>query len=569
MKITIAQINGIVGDFKHNADHIIDIIEKYNGKSDLIIFPELAVSSYPILDLIQIPNFYEEQIKQLDRIAQSCTEIACVIGYFSRNDGYGKPFFNSLAFIHDGKIAYSHNKTTLPVYNIFDEARFFESGNDVGIYKYKDINIGLLICEEIWSEESMPEGKIYNKNPIKETVDAGADILISVNASPSHVDKPEYRINKFSEISKKYNTPLIYCNCIGGQDDLVFDGTSFAVNRYGDVYCVLKSFEEDMETFDITRCENKILLGYADGRKSCLEEEKNRPIMTPSEFYFKQIVLGIKDYTRKCGFKKAVIASSGGVDSALVIALAVEALGSKNVEAITMPSAISSVGSVSDSIKLCNNLGIKLYTYPIKDQFNILLSGFEEVFGKSQKSITKENMQARIRGLINLCFSNEYSDFLVLNTGNKSEISTGFFTLGGDGEGGIAVIGDLYKTEIWDLCRYVNKIYGKEIIPNDIINKDPSAELYEGQRDIDSLPPYKILDAILKIYIEKNDINPFIREECKNIIKDIPLEVIKKIHRLVDRSEFKRRQIPHVIRVHQKAFGFGRRFPIAQKYVER
>lgn len=572
MKIKLAQINTIVGDLVGNADKMISIIHASKGKADLVVFPELAITGYPPLDLIEQHGFCEEQMEQVRRVvdATSYNNVAAVFGTFHKNiSGVGKPFYNSLVMAADGEIKTSYRKRLLPTYNIFDESRHFEPGTEVGIYKHMGETLGFLICEDMWNDKAITNKPLYNTNPVTETVAAGAEIIISINASPSNVGKPEYRVEKFAAIAAEHHTPIIYVNQIGGNDDLVFDGTSFALNEDGDVLHVMKSFEEDEQIFETVRYDGVLMLGYATDEQSDEQWGKPLPQMTPSEFYFKQIVLGIRDYASKVGFKKAVIASSGGVDSALVMALAVEALGEDAVVAITMPSAISSSGSVSDSEILCKNLGIKLFTYPIADGVELLMSGFDAAFGKYEKSLTKENLQARIRGMILMGYTNEFPGTIALNTGNKSEISVGYFTTGGDGVGGLAVIGDLYKTEVWDLCRYINQTHGKEIIPNVIIDKEPSAELYPGQKDTNALPPYQVLDSVLIQYIEGSEIDKSILENCKKTIADARFTDEAKIHRMVDRAEFKRRQIPHVIRVHQRAFGFGRRLPIAQRYIPK
>ncbi len=570
MRIKMAQINTTVGALVENADKIIDIIKSSEGKADIVVFPELSITGYPPLDLIERVGFCKEQTDQLLRIADatSYNGVAAVVGCFYQNtSGVGKPFYNALVLVADGEIKTRYRKRLLPTYGIFDESRHFEPGTEVNVFTYKGVKLGFLICEDMWNDKAITEEhSLYAHNPVKETVDAGAEILISINASPSNVGKPEYRLEKFAKIAENYKTPIIYVNQVGGNDDLVFDGTSFALNEDGDVLHVMKSFEEDEQIFDTVRYDGVLMLGYPTVEQSDEQWGKPLPQMTPSEFYFKQIVLGIRDYTRKVGFKKAVIASSGGVDSALVMALAVAALGAENVEAITMPSKVSSAGSVDDSVTLCKNLGIKLYTYPIAEGVATMMNGFDKAFGKSQKSLTVENLQARMRGMVLMAFSNEFDGFLPLTTGNKSECAVGYCTIYGDMNGGLAPIADLYKTEVWELCRYINKLRGKEIIPNVIIDKEPSAELYEGQKDTNQLPPYPVLDAVLLPYIEGNEVDPKILEACKKTVEEAGFKDFEKIHGMVDRAEFKRRQAAPTIRVHQKAWGFGRRMPIAQRH---
>lgn len=573
MKIKMAQINTTVGDLAGNADKIIDIIHKSKGNADLVVFPELSITGYPPLDLIERPGFCQEQIDQLLRIADatSYNGVSAVVGCFYQNtSGVGKPFYNALVLVADGEIKTRYRKRLLPTYNIFDESRHFEPGTEVNVFQHKGVKLGFLICEDMWNDKAITEDHaLYANNPVKETVDAGAEIIISINSSPSNVGKPEYRAEKFAKIAENYKTPIIYVNQVGGNDDLVFDGTSFAINAEGEVLDVLTSFEEQQQTFEAKKIGEKLVMGYVDEPQ---ERHTKRWVrdqiwkMKPAEFYFRQIVLGIKDYARKIGFKKAVIACSGGVDSALVLALAVEALGRENVEAITMPSKVSSAGSVDDSVTLCKNLGVKLYTYPIAEGVAEMMRGFDTAFGRSEKSLTVENLQARLRGMILMGFSNEHPEFLPLTTGNKSECAVGYCTIYGDMNGGLAPISDLYKTEVWDVCRYINKYHNKEIIPNVIIDKEPSAELYEGQKDTNSLPAYPVLDAVLIPFIEGNAIDPNILKACEKTVAEAGFTDFAKIHRMVDRSEFKRRQAAPTIRVHQKAWGAGRRMPIAQNH---
>lgn len=573
MKITMAQINTVVGDLVGNADKIISIVNDRKEFSDIIVFPELTLTGYPPLDLIERKGFCEEQLAQLARVVEATrgSKAGVVVGFFEPNTGVGKPFFNSLAFISNGIVLHKYHKRLLPTYNIFDEHRHFEPGDRAGVVRFNGLNIGLLICEDMWNDKAITDKFIYPINPVEETAQHHPDLLISINASPSNVGKPEYRLEKFSGIVKEYGIPLVYVNQVGGNDDLVFDGTSFAIDAQGNVLEVLGSFEEKYFTVEMKLEKGKFILGYKDA----LDERDSKKWlasglwkMEPSEFYFKQIVLGIKDYVRKCGFKKAVIASSGGIDSALVLALAVEALGAENVEAITMPSAISSAGSVDDSVVLCRNLGVKLHTYPIAETVNQMLNVMGVFVNKwdDLKSLTKENLQARIRGTVLMAFTNQFPEFLPLTTGNKSECAVGYCTIYGDMNGGLAPISDLYKTEVWALSRFINTYKGKEVIPYAIIDKEPSAELYEGQKDQDSLPPYDVLDAVLIPYIEGNEIDPKILKQCSDIVAKAGFKDFSKIHRMVDRSEFKRRQAAPTIRVHAKAWGSGRRMPIAQRH---
>ena len=570
MKILAAQINLTVGDLLGNFEKMRSILSTYTNQ-DLIVFPELALSGYPPLDLTERVGFCEEQLGYLDKLAQATlyTKATVIVGYFDKNTkGVGKPFHNGLAVLQGGEIKYRYFKRLLPTYNIFDESRHFESGDGIGTYELNGVKLGLLICEDMWNDKAVTTNFIYPINPVKETAEAGVDLIVSINASPSNVGKPEYRLEKFAKIAGDYKTPLLYVNQVGGNDDIVFDGTSFAVDADGTTHIQLPSFEEDLYQviFDkSTKSFDSVFFPGVVYEGNTQDAKKKRP---EAYFHYRQIVLGIRDYVRKCGFKKAAIACSGGVDSAIVLALAVDAIGAENVVAITMPSAISSTGSVTDSEKLCENLGVKLYTYPIANIVDSFLGNFTEAFGESKRSITKENLQARVRGTLLMGFTNEFGG-LALGTSNKSEAAVGYCTLYGDMCSGLTPIADLYKTEVWELCRLYNDLKWREVIPNTIIDKEPSAELYEGQKDTDSLPPYPVLDAILMMYIEGNEMNPEKLVQCKEIVAKSGFTDIEKIQLMVDSAEFKRRQASPCIRVHQRAWGSGRRLPIAQKHIPK
>lgn len=546
MKISMVQNNYTIADFNGNCEKIIHSINK-NSASDLIVFSELTLSGYYPWDLIYRNNFFEEQNKSLEKILDFSKTIKShiVLGLVRNNDGKGKPFFNSLVVIHKGEIIFDYDKKLLPTYNIFDEARHFEPGTKNGFFELTINNIkypvGFFICEDGWNNNL----EDYKVDPIKEVIEAGAKILIGINASPSNLGKAEQRETIFSNIAKKYSTPIIYVNQVGGNDDIVFDGGSFVFNQDGEKELQLHFFEED----------DGIYNAHANNRFYKLPEK--------NEFIFKQIGLGLKDYLSKLGFSKVIVGSSGGIDSALTLALAKLHLGSENVEAITMPSSFSSVGSVNDSIDLCNRLGIKLHTLPIKNEVNTIHSNFNKNMNLSLSGLSAENLQARIRGTLLMSYSNQ-SGALLLTTGNKSEISVGYFTLYGDSNGGLNLIGDLYKTEVYELSRWINSTYG-ELIPNIIISKEPSAELSPEQKDSDSLPEYEYLDALLKRELEWEFLNNSEKSIISNKIEKMDKNQINKVLSLIDKSEFKRKQAAPIIRIHPRAFGFGRKIPIVQK----
>ena len=566
MKIISAQLNYIVGDLLGNCQKILNTIQKAPQDTDIIVFSETAITGYPPLDLVQRKGFVDEQLFCLTKIAEETSkrDLAVIIGYIDHNKGVGKRFKNCLAVCHDGVVQYSYSKRLLPTYNIFDESRHFEPGEGAGVYTYKGVKLGLFICEDMWNDKSSCD-HLYTVNPIEDVMSTDEalqpDLFISINASPSDIGKIDTRHQMFLNIVRNYGKPLIYVNQVGGNDDIIFDGSSFAISKSG-VTAQAPSFEEFESCYE-----------FLESGKDLAFIQNCTGWPYGMAFVHEQLVLGIQDYVRKVGFKKVVVGCSGGVDSALVLTLAVEALGNDSVIAITMPSAISSKGSVSDSEILCKNLDIPLLTFPISDNVNVFMKEFNKIFGNSTKSVTKENLQARIRGMLLMAYSNEFGS-LVLSTGNKSECAVGYCTLYGDMNGGLAPISDLYKTEVWELCRYINKESylaknlpcGTNLIPLEIVDKEPSAELYENQKDTDSLPPYPVLDAVLRLYIEGDLLSLKDIIQCRKTIEQAGFKDFEKILRMVDNNEFKRRQAAPTIRVHKRAWGFGRRLPIAQKY---
>ncbi len=551
MKIVAAQCNFIVGDFPGNTAKIIDVIANHGNAADLIVFSELAVTGYYPMDLIERKGFIEQQNKSIDKIVHATKQIgaAVVIGFIDINNGIGKPFHNALCVIENGKIVFKYHKKLLPTYNVFDEMRHFEPGNLSGIYEKNGIKIGFLICEDAWNTESDPD---YEKLPIEELINNGANILITINASPSDIQKQQERISLLKSKAIKYKKPLVYVNQVGGNDELVFDGNSFALNSDGKYVQLCNAFSEETGIAE-----------FIDGEINS-DSNTTLSITSSKELFYNQIITGLRDYTTKCGFKSVIIGSSGGIDSALTLALATMALGADNVKAITMPSHFSSSGSVNDSVQLCNNLGVQLFEVPIKDAFDLAVERFTKSFATEPSKLTKENMQARIRGQILMEYSNHFGSML-LSTGNKSEMSVGYATLYGDMNGGLNLIGDLYKMEVYSLSEYINELHDKEIIPQAIIDKEPSAELSEGQKDTDSLPPYPVLDAILKLYIEQEMLTDDEILKERKIIEQAGFDEVERIMRMVDLAEYKRRQAPPIVRVHRKSFGIGRRLPIVQK----
>ena len=565
LKITLAQINPTIGDLTGNVELMRQaaLQAQQVDASQLVVFPELSLAGYLPGDLLDAPSFIKRAEEGLQNLLAATLEtpgMHWVIGAPTRRTGPGKQLENSLLVLLDGKVVLQYAKQLLPTYNVFDERRYFEPGPDVArVLKIGDVQIGFLICEDGWNDA----GQDYAVNPFARLSEAGIDLIVSINASPSNIGKHQQRLKIFSEASRRYAVPLIYVNQVGGHDQLVFDGSSFAITPAQGAVFESARFSAAIDTIQLS---NGRFLDLAGHPLQKIEHD-SLPAM---EFYRRQIVLGLQDYARRCGFKRAVVGSSGGIDSALTIALAVEALGADNVVAITMPSRFSSAGSVSDSEILCRNLGVKLYEHPIVELVAGYESGFDKAFSAALQGIALENLQARIRGTLLMEYSNSFGH-LLLTTGNKSEISVGYCTLYGDTNGGLGLIGDLYKTEVFNLCRYLNAAAARELIPSSIIDKPPSAELAPGQRDEDSLPPYEILDVILKVLVE----GPRLAEEERLPVKkayeaitanDDGRALVEKIRKMIAHNEYKRRQAPPILRLRGLAFGSGRQMPIAAKY---
>lgn len=573
-RIALAQINAKVGDIDGNLNKILEYISSAKDSDvDILCFPELAVTGYPPEDLLLKPNFVSDSISTIEQVRKASGNMTVIVGFPDKKED----IYNAAAVIHDKKLVDIYHKRYLPNYGVFDENRYFQSGLRAPVYKLGDLIFGVNICEDIW----------YPGDPTRRQALLGdAQIIINISSSPYYASKVASRERMLRTRARDNSVNVVFCNMVGGQDELVFDGHSVVIGESGDIIARAKSFEEDLLIADINvkrvfrsrihdprrRKERHALESHSQKAEVVdlkVEKSKNRPkspIKSRLEEFNKQeeeilraLVLGTKDYVTKNGFKKVAIGLSGGIDSALVTAVAVEALGKDNVVGVAMPSMYSSKGSVSDSEKLAQNLGIELLNIPIKNTFSSYNEMLSNVFKDKKPDTTEENLQARIRGNILMALSNKFG-WLVLTTGNKSEMSVGYCTLYGDMAGGFAVIKDVPKTIVYQISKLYNKSKRKVIIPNSIINKAPSAELRPDQLDTDSLPPYEILDPILKAYVE-DDLST---DEI--VSRGFKRSLVKKIIKMVDQNEYKRRQAPPGIKITARAFGKDRRFPITNLY---
>lgn len=553
MRIALAQLNYKIGDFAGNFKKIEKAICGHANKADLIVFSELCLSGYYPKDLIGQPGFYEDQNKILEKIKALTLEhgVEVIIGLIKKNESKGKPFHNSLALISQGQEAYIYHKRLLPVYNIFNEARHFSPGKKTGILKHNNLRIGFLICEDGWAGLNDYN---YACDPVEELCHQPLDVIICINGSPSNGGKQQERFEQFQRISKRTKAPLLFVNQVGGNDDIVFDGASFVLNKEGSLIGALPSFEESVGVTTVLHTDVTLDESF----------NQNYPLSN-TELFYQQTILGLRDYVQKCGFKKVVVGASGGMDSALTLALAVVALGADNVIALMMPSRYSAPQSLNDAKLLCQNLNIAFFIFSIEEEFTLALRRFQNVYNAAPYPITEQNIQARIRGRLLMEYSNQ-TGALVLSTGNKSELSVGYTTLYGDMTGGFNLIGDLYKTEVYQLAEYYNKAHPDAPIPEVIFEKAPSAELAPNQKDTDNLPEYPVLDPILKLYIEGDLLSDAERKACLDSIHYIPPTLVAKVHCMVDKAEFKRRQSAPIVRLQRRAFGYGRQFPIAAIY---
>lgn len=542
MRIGLAQINTTVGDIPGNSAAIFAAYEKAaTDGAQLVVTPELTITGYPPQDLIFKSQFVPLALEAIHGLHTQVGDVPLLIGGIDFNEKLsGRPFRNTAFLLEKGKSIRKFHKTLLPTYDVFDESRYFEPSEDINLATIAGTRIGVTICEDIWTEEYLSRN-LYDRDPVEKLVKAGAQIIVNLSASPFQVGKSEIRRQMIASLARQYRRPFVYCNAVGGNDQLIFDGNSLAIDAQGHILTRLKAFEEDIQIVDTA----------GPGVEPAVADE-------PEEL-FNALTLGIRDYIRKTGFKTAVIGLSGGIDSAVTAVLAAAALEPENVTGVAMPGPYSSQGSIDDALAIAKNLGIRHLTIPIRDSFTGMQAQLSEAFANHAEDTTEENIQSRLRGLTLMSLSNKFGH-IVLNTGNKSELAVGYCTLYGDMCGGLAVISDVPKTKVYELARWINR--DREIIPPASIEKPPSAELRPNQIDQDSLPPYEVLDAILALYVER-------RMGVRDIIAHGHDEkTVRWLVRQIDRNEYKRSQAAPGLKVTSTAFGIGRRMPIAQRFTE-
>ena len=543
MKIALGQINPTIGDFTGNSRKIVEFARKAQAAgAHMIVFSELAVCGYPPRDLLEKPAFVARSQQVIKEIAEAVPEITIVTGFVSPAAvETGKSVMNSVAVLRDGKLQFVQSKMLLPTYDVFDELRYFDPASSQKVLPYCGKQLALTICEDAWNDKHFWHRRLYSVDPVDELLRAGANLVVNASASPFHVGKRELRYNMLRTVACDNKVPVVFVNQVGGNDSLVFDGSSMVIAPEGQIVAQAKSFEEDLILFDTETLKGDLHSQTDSGEPSA----------------YAALVLGTRDYVRKCGFKKVIIGLSGGIDSALTAAIAVDALGKENVTGIALPSQYSSQHSIKDARELACNLGIRFEVVPIAPIFDCYRNSLKPLFAGMPEDVTEENIQSRIRGHILMAMSNKFGH-LVLTTGNKSEVAVGYCTLYGDMVGGLGVISDVPKTMVYRLSQYVNS--RKAVIPESTMTKPPSAELRPGQKDSDTLPPYEILDNILEDYVEDYRTAEQIASE-----RGYDIKMVRDVIRMIERSEYKRQQAAPGIKVTPKAFGFGRRFPIAQK----
>jgi NAD+ synthase (glutamine-hydrolysing) len=545
MKIALAQFNPTVGDFEGNAARIVSLATQAKQRgADLAVFSELCVCGYLPLDLLERPAFIERNHETLKCIAMQMP-LPAIVGYAGRveRDRAGKSIANKAALIDEGRVVFEQSKMLLPTYDVFDESRYFQPGERQYVYGLDREQLGITVCEDVWNDKTFWANPLYARDPVTELVAQGSSVLLNISASPYTLEKRTLRLQMLRSLARHHRRPIVYVNQVGGDDSLIFDGASIAITPDGRIAAQAKAFEEDVVLFDTVTGEGEIHAQPDD----------------EIAYAYQALVTGTRDYVRKCRFSKTIVALSGGIDSAVVASIAVAALGPDNVLGVSMPGPYSSEGSRTDAKALADNLGIEFLTIPIGEVFQSYGKVLESAFGGRKPDTTEENIQARIRGNYLMALSNKFGS-MVLSTGNKSESAVGYCTLYGDMAGGLAVISDVPKMMVYELAEYINR--ERELIPHSTITKPPSAELRPDQKDTDSLPPYEVLDRILKAYIEEVKAPEQIAAEL-----GYDLKLVREIAALVDRNESKRKQAAPGLKITSRAFGFGRPFPIAQRFI--
>jgi NAD+ synthase (glutamine-hydrolysing) len=545
MKVFLAQINTTVGAIEENAAKVREWIARARREgADLVVFPELTLTGYPPKDLLEFPWFAEKSHAAIEKLAGTTDGIAAVVGFVSpREEAEGKGLHNSAALLANGRLVSIHHKTLLPTYDVFDEGRYFDPASQVQAIRLADCRIGVSICEDCWNDRLYWQRRIYPVDPIEQLGRQGMDVLINISASPFAMGKRKIKEEMFAQIAERYRAPLIHVNLVGGNDSLVFDGWSNVFDADGKIVAQLADFREDGALVTLPSPAGPM-----------------RPVAaSDEEQVYEALVLGVRDYLAKCGFQRAVVGLSGGIDSALTAALAAAALGPTNVLGVSMPSRFSSQGSLDDARRLAENLSIQYRVVPIEPIHFACLENLPELSSDGSADLAAENLQARIRGMILMAISNKHGH-LVLSTGNKSELATGYCTLYGDMVGGLGVLADVPKTLVYRVARFINERAGRDLIPRPSLEKAPSAELRPNQKDTDSLPPYEILDPIMAAYIED-------RLDVEAIVaRGFDRATVESVVRRINQNEYKRMQAAPGIKVTSKAFGYGRRMPIAARY---
>jgi len=543
VKIALGQINPTVGDFHGNAARIVDFSRRAQAAgAGLILFPELSVCGYPPRDLVERASFVAHNREAVERIAAETRGMAVICGLVTPAQAEtGKSAMNSAALLRDGRVAFLQSKMLLPTYDVFDEMRNFAPAKSQGLFPFCGKQMALTICEDAWNDKHFWNKRLYTFDPVEALIHAGGNFLLNISASPFWLGKREFRQDMLATIARNYKVPVVMVNQVGGNDSLVFDGSSLVLNAAGDVIAQGKSFEEDLVYFDSDQ----------------LKGEIHDQIEGEEASAYAALVLGTRDYVRKCGFRQVIVGLSGGIDSALTAAIAVDALGPENVIGVGMPGPYSSQGSIEDARTLAQNLSIRFELLCISEIFESYRKALQKVFAGCKEDATEENIQSRARGTLLMALSNKFGA-IVLSTGNKSELGVGYCTLYGDMVGGLAVISDVPKTLVYRLSHYVNSL--RPVIPQASLEKPPSAELRPDQKDSDTLPPYEVLDAILEDYVEDSRPAEQIASE-----RGFDLALVRRVIRMVERAEYKRQQAAPGLKISAKAFGYGRRFPIAAK----